>query len=55
MRMGMNRRRLPPHKTAGYGLIALGALIMLLSMPLYIYAAIIGGLIAYVGHTLRSR
>ncbi len=55
MRLGFRGRRPPPHKPIGYGLMALGALIMLFSMPLFVYAAILGGLIVYIGYTLSSR
>ncbi|HEY3368582.1 MAG TPA: hypothetical protein VGK74_26290 [Symbiobacteriaceae bacterium] len=55
MRLGLNGRRLPPHKFTGYGLIFVGIVVMLIALPVYIYAAIIGGIIAYLGHTLRGR
>ncbi|HYF95685.1 MAG TPA: hypothetical protein VD969_26010 [Symbiobacteriaceae bacterium] len=47
--------KFPRHKAVGYGLIAIGAVIMLLSVPLYVYAALLGGLIAYAGYVLRGR
>jgi hypothetical protein len=53
--MGMNGGKTPPHKATGYALMAVGAMVMLLSMPLFVYAAVIGGLIAYVGYTLLGR
>ncbi|MFZ5824997.1 MAG: hypothetical protein ACOY94_11760 [Bacillota bacterium] len=46
---------MPPHRAAGFVLIAVGAIIMLMSMPLFVYASVIGGLIAYVGYTLIGR
>lgn len=52
MRLGLGGRRTPPHRAAGYVLITVGAIVMLLSMPLFVYVAIVGGLIAYVGHSL---
>jgi hypothetical protein len=55
MPLGRWGRKPPPHKAAAYGLIAVGAVIMLLSMPLFVYAAVIGGLVAYVGYTMRGR
>lgn len=55
MRMGLGGGNTPPHKAAGYGLITVGAIIMLISMPLFVYVAVLGGLIAYVGYTLRGR
>lgn len=55
MRLGLGGKKLPPNKAAGYGLITVGAIIMLLSMPLFFYIAILGGLIAYVGYSLRGR
>lgn len=55
MRIGLGGRRPPPHRAAGFVLIAVGAIIMLLSMPLFFYASVIGGLIAYVGYTLIGR
>jgi hypothetical protein len=53
--MGLGGGKTPPHKATGYVLIAIGAIVMLLSMPLFVYAAVIGGLIAYVGYTLIGR
>lgn len=55
MRMGMGGKRTPPNKAAGYGMIFVGAIIMLLAMPLFVWAAVIGALVAYVGHSLRGR
>lgn len=55
MRLGGWKWKIPRHKAAGYGLITIGAAIMLLSVPLYVYAAVIGGLIAYAGIVLRGR
>lgn len=52
---GGKRLRFPRHKATGYGLITIGAVIMLLSVPFYVYAALLGGLIAYAGYVLRSR
>lgn len=55
MRLGGIRGKRPPsHKAAGYGLITVGALIMLVSMPLYVYMAVLGGLIAYAGYTMMK-
>jgi len=53
--MGLGGRKTPPHRAAGFVLIGIGGLILLMSMPLFVYAAIIGGLIAYVGYTLIGR
>lgn len=55
MRIGLGGGKTPPHRAAGYTLIAAGAIIMMIAMPLFVYAAIIGGLISYVGYTLRGR
>lgn len=55
MRIGLGGRKQPPHRAAGYVLIIVGGLIVLISMPLFVYAAVIGGLIAYVGYTLIGR
>jgi hypothetical protein len=55
MRLGLGGKGTPPHKSAGYGLIIIGAIIMLLAMPMFFWAAVIGALVAYVGHTLRGR
>lgn len=57
MRLGMpgGNKRLPQNKLAAYGLMTVGALIMLLSMPFFVYAAIAGGLILYWGYTMRGR
>lgn len=53
--MGLGRRKVPPNKALGYLLIAVGVIIMALSMPLFVYAALVGALIAYVGYTLIGR
>lgn len=53
--MGLGGKRTPPHKAAGYGLIFIGAVVMMLAMPLFVYVAVFGGLLAYLGHTLRGR
>ena len=53
--MGMRGWRPPPHRAAGYGLIIVGAIIMMMAMPLFVYIALLGGLIAYVGYTLGRR
>ncbi|MDF2628903.1 MAG: hypothetical protein K0R39_2734 [Symbiobacteriaceae bacterium] len=45
----------PRHKATGYGLIIVGVVIMLLSVPLYVYMAVLGGLIAYAGYVLKRR
>jgi len=56
VRMGLGGwKRTPPHRAAGYGLIAIGLVIMLFAMPLFVYAAAIGGFVAFVGYTLRGR
>lgn len=53
VRMGLGPRRPPPQKSAGYGLMIVGGIIMAMSMPLFVYAAIIGALIAYVGYSMN--
>ncbi|MDB4893817.1 MAG: hypothetical protein JWN15_79 [Firmicutes bacterium] len=55
MRMGMWGRKHPPHKAVGFGLIIIGGIIMLLAMPLFVWVAVIGVLLAWVGHSLRGR
>lgn len=58
VRMGMGGRspwRIPPGRGSGFTLIVVGLIIMLLSMPFYVYAAVFGGLIAYFGYTLLGR
>jgi hypothetical protein len=53
MRMGLRGwKRQPPHQAAGYVLIAVGIIVMLLSLPLYVYMSILGGMIAYVGYSM---
>jgi hypothetical protein len=47
--------RIPRHKAVAYGLITIGAVIMLVSVPFYVYAAVFGALIAYAGYVLRGR
>lgn len=53
--MNLGGRRWPPNRAGGYVLVVVGGLILLMSMPLFVYAAVIGGLIAYVGYTLIGR
>lgn len=53
--MGLGGRKVPPNRAIGFLLIAVGGIIMLISMPLFVYAAAIGGLIAFVGYTLIGR
>lgn len=53
--MGLGGRKVPPNKALGYLLIVVGVIIMALSMPLFVYAALVGALIAYVGYTLIVR
>jgi hypothetical protein len=57
MRLGLpGGRKLPPNKVGAAGLIILGGVIMLLSMPLSVWAAVVGGLIAYAGYSsMRGR
>lgn len=55
VRLGMRGWKTPPHRAAGYGLITVGAVIMMMAMPFFVYIALLGGLIAYVGYTLRNR
>lgn len=55
MRLGGWGKKFPRHKATGYGLITIGAVVMLLAVPLYVYAAVLGGLIAYAGYVLRGR
>jgi len=55
MRLGPRGWRPPPQKAMGYGLMTVGAVILLLSLPVYVYAALVGGLIAYLGHTMKGR
>lgn len=52
---GRSPWRIPPGRGSGFTLIVVGLIIMLLSMPFYVYAAIVGGLIAYFGYTLLGR
>jgi len=53
MRLG---RRKPPRRTlVGFVLILAGVSIILTALPGFVYAAVIGGLIAYVGYTLIGR
>jgi hypothetical protein len=44
----------PPHKLASYIIIAVGAVIVLFAMPFFIWAALFGGLIAYVGYMMQK-
>lgn len=53
MRLGMRGWKFPPHKAFGYCLMVVGAIIMLIAMPFFIYVALVGILIVYVGYTLN--
>lgn len=53
MRLGRRSLR-RPKGWAGYGLMALGGLILVLSLPLYVWSAAVGGLLAYLGYSVRS-
>lgn len=55
MRIGIRGRKLPPNRAAGFVLIIVGGVIVLTAMPLFVYAAVIGFLIIYVGYTLIGR
>ncbi|MFO7273857.1 MAG: hypothetical protein DIU55_003185 [Bacillota bacterium] len=55
MRVRLFRPR-PPHKTlVGVLLILLGVAIVLAALPGFVYAAVIGGLIAGAGYMLIGR
>jgi len=56
MRLGGIRGKRPlSNKAAGYGLITMGAVILLLSMPLYVYTAVLGGLMLYAGYAMMKK
>jgi len=55
VRMGLGRRRPPPRALAGFALILVGVSIILTALPGFVYAAVIGVLIAYLGYTLIGR
>lgn len=54
MRLRLGRGGHPPHKVAGYGLIGIGALIMLLALPFFFWLAALGGLICYLGYSVTQ-
>jgi len=54
MRIGLGKKKSLPSKATGFALIAVGAIIIFLAMPVIVYV-ILGGLIAYVGFSLVSR
>lgn len=43
---------LRPNQIAGYGIMGLGGLILILSLPFYFWAAAFGGLLGYLGWTV---
>jgi hypothetical protein len=51
MRFGRWRRR----HLGRYGLIGLGAIIVLFALPFSFYIAAFGCLVAYLGHTMKGR
>ena len=55
MRMRLGRRKPPRRTLVGFVLILAGVSIILTALPGFVYAAVIGGLIAYVGYTLIGR
>jgi len=53
--MRLGRRRIGrPTAWAGYGLMALGGIILLLSLPLQVWGAAAGGLLTYLGYSVRT-
>lgn len=54
MRIGLGRKKTLPSKAVGFALIAVGAIIIFLAMPVFVYV-VLGGLVAYVGYSLVSR
>lgn len=52
MRIG---RRSPQRAAAlaGYGLMVLGGLVLVLSVPVYVWAAALGAFLAYLGYTVQ--
>lgn len=56
VRLGLGRGRpRRPQEIAGYGCMGLGALIILLSLPFYLWAAAFGGLLVYLGWSLSKQ
>lgn len=53
MRLGVGRGGTPPHKVAGFALMAVGGLVLLLAMPLYVWAAAIGGAVTFLGFSVN--
>ena len=54
MRIGLGGGGRPPNQIAGYGLIAVGGLIMLMAMPFYFWFTLVGGLVAYLGYSITQ-
>lgn len=54
MRIGLGKKKSLSSRATGFALIAVGAIIIFLAMPVIVYV-ILGGLIAYVGFSLVSR
>jgi drug/metabolite transporter (DMT)-like permease len=55
VRVRLGRRRPPRRTLVGFVLILAGVSIVLTALPGFVYAAVIGGLIAYIGYTLIGR
>lgn len=52
MRTGLRMPR-RPHQLAGYALMALGGLLLVLSLPAYVWTAALGGAVLYLGYAVR--
>jgi hypothetical protein len=49
---GRGFRPQPPHKVSGATLVALGALLLLFAMPVFVWLAALGGTLAYLGWSM---
>lgn len=54
-RLGLGRGSMKPHEVAGYGLMGVGGLVVLFSLPFYFWTAAFGGFLAFLGYTVQRQ
>lgn len=54
MRLGLGGRGLRPNEIAGYGMMGLGALILLLALPVTFWMAAVGGFLGFLGWSVAK-
>lgn len=54
VRLGLDRNH-PPHRILGTGLMGLGGLLVIASMPLYFWTTALGAFLVYLGYSTSRR